>query len=104
MTIFDDKIIQVVLEHTKVIIKHKLDGIIVKLSPLAMEAVMNIALLHKPRTVHNVTFSGINICFGSPSGMPQWNSLIKYEMHHLLLATIMEHCKFDNMVCKVSYM
>ncbi len=103
---FGKRIIHVVPEQKKAkkLIVHKLGGVIVKLSHMAMEAALDIGLLHKPKMVHNVTFGGTNICFGSPCDMNKWNGLTKYKKHYPLRDTIMENCKFNTMDCKMSYL
>jgi len=67
---FGDTIVHIVTDHkqAEVIIKDKLGGIIVKVPPLATEAVADIGLYHRPKKVHNVTYGGTNICYGNPSG------------------------------------
>ena len=49
---------------------------IMKLPPFAIEVVADIVLYHRPKNSHYYLW-WTNICYGFPSGMPEWNIQIR---------------------------
>jgi len=58
-----------------------LEGHIITLSEDSLNAIYDIDQYHFTKQLQSVTFEGINIIYGFPSGMPAWNSLTKKPKH-----------------------
>jgi len=78
---FGFKIVCIIPDHKKadVIINDKLESMIMKFPPFAIESVADIGLYQTKEDPNptNVTYGGTNICYGFPSGMPEWNIQIR---------------------------